>query len=78
MVQGVGFRPFVYRLARERGLGGFVRNSASGVEIEVEGEGVEAFLEEVRIQAPPLSEISALRAEEISQEGEDGFCLGVS
>ncbi|MBL8176023.1 MAG: carbamoyltransferase HypF [Bryobacterales bacterium] len=43
-VQGVGFRPFVYRLAREGGLGGWVSNTASGVELEVEGER-EALLE---------------------------------
>ena len=36
-VQGTGFRPFVYRLARELGLTGFVRNTAGGVWIEVEG-----------------------------------------
>ncbi|MCP5116194.1 MAG: hypothetical protein GY953_35655, partial [bacterium] len=38
-VQGVGFRPFVYRLAKELGLAGWVRNSASGLTVEVEGAG---------------------------------------
>ena len=45
VVQGVGFRPFVYRLAMEEGLAGFIGNDSDGVTIEVEGPGerVEAF-----------------------------------
>jgi hydrogenase maturation protein HypF len=59
LVQGVGFRPFVYRLATEARLSGSVRNTASGVVIEVEGpqEKLEAFLARLRADAPPLSQI---------------------
>ena len=47
IVQGVGFRPFVYRLANECGLTGVIANTAAGVSIEVQGEAeaVEKFLE---------------------------------
>ncbi|MFN4319145.1 MAG: acylphosphatase [Aquificaceae bacterium] len=59
MVQGVGFRPFVYRLAQDLGLKGWVINSSSGVEIEVEGEekALEEFLLKLQTQKPPLSHI---------------------
>ncbi|NPA90807.1 MAG: carbamoyltransferase HypF [Chloroflexi bacterium] len=62
IVQGVGFRPFVYRLAREYGLTGWVRNSSLGVDIEVTGpaEHLEAFLHALRAQAPPLADIQSL------------------
>jgi len=53
-VQGVGFRPFVYRLATDLGLTGWVRNDAAGVEIEVQGEPlrVARFVERMRCEAP--------------------------
>ncbi|MBI4777683.1 carbamoyltransferase HypF [Candidatus Desantisbacteria bacterium] len=59
IVQGVGFRPFVYRLATGLALNGFVLNSSSGVIIEVEGEekAVDIFLESLPRYAPPLSNI---------------------
>lgn len=59
IVQGVGFRPFVLRLATENNLNGFVRNSQSGVEIEIEGNlnDINRFVTELREKAPPLSEI---------------------
>src|SRR4030065_748662 len=55
IVQGVGFRPFVYRLAREHGLGGWVLNSTQGVVIEVEGERerIDGFLGELQAAPPP-------------------------
>ena len=56
-VQGVGFRPYVYRLAGELSLGGFVLNDAQGVLIEVEGSApvVDRFLERLPSEAPPLA-----------------------
>jgi hydrogenase maturation protein HypF len=56
-VQGVGFRPFVYRLAEELGLGGFVANDVSGVTLEVEGgpDRVLAFMERLVKDCPPLA-----------------------
>jgi hydrogenase maturation protein HypF len=64
-VQGVGFRPFVYRLATQRGLSGFVRNDGAGVEIEVQGapETLEDFLRALR-QPPMLARIDSLRIDE--------------
>ncbi|MGO9241857.1 MAG: carbamoyltransferase HypF [Bryobacteraceae bacterium] len=58
-VQGTGFRPFVYRLARELGLTGFVRNTAGGVWIEVEGEhaALTEFRERLSAERPPASVI---------------------
>src|ERR1035437_10484585 len=66
VVQGVGFRPFVYRLALEEGLAGFVGNDTDGVTIEIEGpeERVEAFLIRLRSDAPPLSRIDSITARE--------------
>lgn len=62
VVQGVGFRPFVYRLAREQGLTGFVANTMAGVTIEVTGHeaAVDSFVEGIERQKPPLSVIAAL------------------
>ena len=59
VVQGVGFRPFVYRLAIQHQLFGWVRNTSSKVEIEVEGDESEIrkFLQELEIQAPPMARI---------------------
>ncbi len=75
VVQGVGFRPFVYALATRRGLGGWVRNTASGVEIEVEGPGdaLDAFLDDLRADRPPLAHIERLREEEALPLGREGF-----
>ncbi len=59
VVQGVGFRPFVYALATRLGLGGFVGNDVDGVFAEVEGSdaAVSAFLRELKRDAPPLARI---------------------
>ena len=54
VVQGVGFRPFVYRLARANTLGGWVLNGEEGVEIHLEGaeQGLQAFVREMKTQPP--------------------------
>ena len=67
IVQGVGFRPFVYRAAKRHGLRGFVRNTGdAGVEIVAEGEpkGIEALLSDLRNGPPPMSKIESLSVEE--------------
>src|SRR5215216_4501674 len=62
IVQGVGFRPFIYSLARRHGLTGLVRNDAEGVHIEAEGspEELELFLQDIREKAPPLAVVEAV------------------
>jgi hydrogenase maturation protein HypF len=62
IVQGVGFRPFVYALARRHGLAGLVRNDAEGVHIEAEGltEELELFLRGIKEEAPPLAVVEAV------------------
>ncbi len=64
IVQGVGFRPFVYGLATRLALKGWVRNTSAGVEIAVDGErdSLDAFLRSLRAEAPPLSHIDGLTA----------------
>ncbi|MGB2802136.1 MAG: acylphosphatase, partial [Phycisphaerae bacterium] len=80
IVQGVGFRPTVYRLAVERGLGGWVLNDAEGVLIELEGAeaGVEAFLEALERDPPPLARITAVESETVPAEGETAFRIAPS
>jgi hydrogenase maturation protein HypF len=62
IVQGVGFRPFVYRLAHRLGLAGTVANNGEGVTIHVAGEppALEAFVQALRTEAPPVARIIAL------------------
>lgn len=74
-VQGVGFRPFVYRLATSLGLAGSVSNTPRGVVIEVEGgaETVSAFLERLVSSAPPLSRITGVETSELAPAGLRGF-----
>ena len=64
IVQGVGFRPFVYDLATKNGLAGFVRNDTAGVIMEVEGErlALDNFLRALRDRSPPLAPLSGLSA----------------
>jgi hydrogenase maturation protein HypF len=75
IVQGVGFRPFVYNLAHSLGLTGFVFNSSSGVTIEIEGDGaaVEAFLQTLKEDPPQLAEIAEITVSEMAVEGSAGF-----
>ncbi|MCA9621740.1 MAG: carbamoyltransferase HypF [Myxococcales bacterium] len=60
VVQGVGFRPFVYGLAERHGLCGWVLNDDEGVLAEVQGEEVDDFVRELWTEAPPLSRIDAV------------------
>jgi hydrogenase maturation protein HypF len=80
VVQGVGFRPFVYRLATEEGLGGLIGNDTGGVTIEVEGpaERVDAFLVRLRTETPPLARIDSVAVRELAATGETGFRIVAS
>ena len=74
-VQGVGFRPWVYRLAREEGIAGRVRNDGLGVTIEAfgGGEAMEGFVRRIRGEAPPAALVDEIRAEPIPFERVTGF-----
>ncbi|MGB7135668.1 MAG: carbamoyltransferase HypF, partial [Acidobacteriaceae bacterium] len=77
VVQGVGFRPYVYNLARRHGLAGFVLNSPRGVFIEVEGRPatVDAFLAALPAEAPPLVRIASIASARIPVLGETAFAI---
>ena len=64
VVQGVGFRPFVYGLATQLDLHGWVCNTSAGVDIVVQGdhERVDAFVEALSAKAPPLARIDQVSA----------------
>jgi hydrogenase maturation protein HypF len=80
IVQGVGFRPTVYRLAVERGLAGWVLNDAEGVLIELEGPAaaLDGFVAELRDRPPPLAEITAIESAPVPATGETGFRIAPS
>jgi len=80
IVQGVGFRPLVWRLAQEFGLAGWVRNDALGVDIAVEGApgGIARFLQQLRDDAPPLARIDTVDAREAAPAGLAGFNIAAS
>lgn len=80
-VQGVGFRPFVYRLAHAEGLTGWVRNDGRGVTLEVQGppEAVERFRLRLADEAPPLARVAGVETSEREPvAGEEGFAIGAS
>ncbi|HET9718536.1 MAG TPA: carbamoyltransferase HypF [Solirubrobacteraceae bacterium] len=76
-VQGVGFRPYVYRLAGELGLSGFVLNDSEGVRLEVEGPApaVAEFILRLDAEAPPLARLESVAAEEREPVGHSGFAI---
>ncbi|MBI5921706.1 MAG: carbamoyltransferase HypF [Betaproteobacteria bacterium] len=80
VVQGVGFRPFVWRLAHELGLNGWVKNDGQGVDIFVEGaaEKLVQLLQRLRSEAPPLARIDALHAEPVASDGCSEFAIVAS
>ncbi|HET9508881.1 MAG TPA: acylphosphatase, partial [Gaiellaceae bacterium] len=80
IVQGVGFRPFVHRLARQQELGGFVLNDGAGVVIEVEGAAaaLERFARALVEDAPPLARIDSVATRAIGARGETDFRIALS
>jgi len=83
IVQGVGFRPTVYRLANETGISGYVLNDPDGVEIEAIGfpNAVEAFLRRLEAEPPPLAQVDGIRIvarSELDRVPEEGFRIVAS
>ncbi len=77
VVQGVGFRPFVYRLAKLHHLSGWVCNTSLGVEIVVEGPpaSLDSFIGRLHQEAPALARVAAVVAEDTEPEGRTGFTI---
>jgi hydrogenase maturation protein HypF len=79
-VQGVGYRPFVYRLAHELGIAGWVLNDERGVLVEAEGAPavLDAFVTRLSADAPRLAQVTAVESEQIEVIGESGFQIVAS
>ena len=77
IVQGVGFRPFVYHLAKRYELFGYVCNNTSGVLIEIEGQkpNIDAFIEKIRTAPPPQAVIFEIASHDIEPVGYDNFVI---
>ena len=75
VVQGVGFRPFVYRLAHQYSLQGWVCNTSGNVEIEVEGDekNIKGFLSDLEAKAPPIAHIEKVEVSFFSAKDTGGF-----
>ncbi len=80
VVQGVGFRPFVYRLASEENLSGFIGNDTDGVIIELEGPAarIRAFLVRLTSETPPLARIDSVATSDLDPTGQTGFSIVAS
>src|SRR5919198_6396045 len=80
VVQGVGFRPFVYGLAQRFGLAGFVLNDGAGVVVEAEGidEALDAFAAALVREAPSLARVAGVETEVLAPLGEAGFRVAPS
>ncbi len=76
-VQGVGFRPFVFRLAHEQGLAGYVLNDEHGVLLEVEGpeSAVARFVDRLKADAPPLAVVDRVSCSAVAPNGNPGFSI---
>src|SRR5208337_308567 len=75
IVQGVGFRPYIYRLATGRNLKGTIRNTTAGVTIEIQGpaETVQDFIDRLPTEAPPLARITNLTIHDLACNGDQDF-----
>jgi len=80
VVQGVGFRPFVYRLAQANSLNGWVLNGEEGVEIHLEGseKGLEGFVRDLKAQPPPAASIAEIDVQPALPEGFQEFTIRTS
>lgn len=75
IVQGVGFRPFIYNLAKSLDINGYVTNTSGGVIIEAEGERLDEFLESIQTQCPPLAKIDNIETQGMPPKGYEGFSI---
>jgi hydrogenase maturation protein HypF len=75
IVQGVGFRPFIYNLAKSLNLKGYVKNTSDGVIIEAEGESLNEFLLSIQNKCPPLAKIESIKTEELPLNGYQDFTI---
>jgi hydrogenase maturation protein HypF len=80
IVQGVGFRPFIYRIATKHRLGGFVCNTPEGVTLEVEGPAarLEKFSSDVLKSLPPAAEVAGISKSDVAVLGEPDFRIVAS
>src|SRR5579864_3216676 len=80
VVQGVGFRPYIYRLATDRSLAGTILNTSAGVTIEVEGASlaVHDFITRLPSEAPPLAHITSVTVEDVPFRGDREFQIVAS
>ncbi len=80
IVQGVGFRPFVWHLAQELNLNGWVRNDADGLNIAVEGSAgqIAEMLQRLRIDAPPLARVDSVQVDMVTPSGLGEFVIAES
>lgn len=80
IVQGVGFRPFVYRRAHDLSLNGYVRNTTDGVDIEVQGssDSVAQFIRELRTKNPPAARVDNVTAETMPLRSDKSFKIKIS
>ncbi|MBR0370312.1 MAG: carbamoyltransferase HypF [Methanobrevibacter sp.] len=75
IVQGVGFRPYVYRLATNLNLKGYVRNLGNVVEIILEGDKIELFIQRLQNELPPIARIDSINVLDIDEKGYDEFSI---
>jgi hydrogenase maturation protein HypF len=77
VVQGVGFRPFIHRTAVRLGLSGCVRNTFGGAEVEIEGsdEQLQAFLDSLHREPPPIARIDRVETIDMEPNGSTGFSI---
>jgi len=74
-VQGVGFRPFVYNLAKNFAIKGYIKNTSEGVVIEAEGDNTAEFIKALQLRQPPLAKIDRIDVRELPEKGYDDFVI---
>ncbi len=75
IVQGVGFRPFIYKLAKKYNLKGYVKNLGNVVEIVVEGENIDKFIEDIKTKKPKLAKIYSIESFFIERQNFKDFSI---